>query len=92
MRKKDKREKDFQRFVDVGGLKFLEEAEIKKVESERYQARKRQEEEEFMELLGYLLFCVLAVGLIVGAFWLVFSEFGKRMIDEAIKSIMEGRY
>ncbi|MFD1901296.1 hypothetical protein [Enterococcus termitis] len=92
MRKKEEREKEFQRFVDVGGLKFLEETKIKKAESKRDKERKRQEGEEFMELVGYFLFCALAILLMVGTYWFFLSEFGKRMVEETVNSIMKGRY
>ncbi|WP_348922139.1 hypothetical protein [Enterococcus rotai] len=92
MRKKEKREKEFQKFVDIGGLDFLRKAEMKEVQRKKDEERKKQEVSGIMEFLAYLVSLLFIIAVIVGTYFLVYFEGPKSILDKVINSIMEGRY
>lgn len=92
MRKKEEREKEFQKLVDVGGLNFLEKAIMEEVQRKKDKEREKQEVDSVIEFFAYLVFLLFIIAVIAGTYFLAYFEGPNSILDKVINSIMEGRY
>lgn len=92
MRKREKRDKDFQSFVDKGGLKYLEEATTKKAKRKKDEERKRQEEEGIIEFFAILICCIFVMVAVGVSFYFTYFEPLKSLLNDNTNLIMKGRY